>query len=113
PDGTLACMARPERRLYSAGGQTTSEVAICTRGLSHLYVVLGERRVGADGGPAWLVTGYWNPWALLIFLGPGLMALGGVVSLSDRRLRLAAGRRAAPVKPDAPEHAPEPAGEPA
>ncbi len=113
PNGTLACMARPERRLYSAGGQTTSEVAICTRGLSHLYVVLGERRSGADGEPVWLVTGYWNPWALLIFLGPGLMALGGVVSLSDRRLRLAAGRRATPAMPAGPEPASQPVGEPA
>ncbi|MDO8901458.1 MAG: heme lyase CcmF/NrfE family subunit [Phenylobacterium sp.] len=109
PDGTLACMAQPERRQYSAGGQTTSEVAICTRGLSHLYVVLGERRQAADGGPVWLVTGYWNPWALLIFLGPGLMALGGAISLSDRRLRLVAGRRAAPVAP-APAAAPGPVG---
>ena len=29
---------------YPAGGQTTSEVAICYRGFSHLYMVLGERR---------------------------------------------------------------------
>ncbi|MBA4792168.1 MAG: heme lyase CcmF/NrfE family subunit [Phenylobacterium sp.] len=97
PDGRLACLAHPERRLYPAGGQTTSEVAICTRGLSHLYIVLGERRALPDGSAGWLVTGYWNPWALLIFLGPGLMAVGGAVSLSDRRLRLAAGKRAAPA----------------
>lgn len=89
----LICSPTPERRFYPAGGQTTSEVAICTRGLNHLYVVLGERR-DAAGEPVWLVRGYWNPWALLIFIGPGIMALGGVVSLSDRRLRLAAGRRA-------------------
>ncbi|WP_333586171.1 heme lyase CcmF/NrfE family subunit [Phenylobacterium sp.] len=108
PDGTLACSPTPERRAYDAGGQTTSEVAICSRGLSHLYVVLGERRQGADGAPAWLVTGYWNPWALLIFLGPGVMALGGAVSLSDRRLRLSAGRRAEGAAAR-PEPAPEPA----
>ena len=36
----------------------------------------------------WLVRAYWNPWATLIFIGPGIMALGGLVSLSDRRLRL-------------------------
>jgi cytochrome c-type biogenesis protein CcmF len=87
------CAPAPERRFYPAGGQTTSEVAICTLGLDHLYVVLGERRE-ANGQPVWLVRAYWNPWALLIFIGPGIMALGGVVSLSDRRLRLAAGRKA-------------------
>ena len=43
---------------------------------------------------AWLVRAYWNPLALLIFLGPAIMALGGAVSLSDRRLRLGVGRKA-------------------
>ncbi|MET3525432.1 heme lyase CcmF/NrfE family subunit [Phenylobacterium koreense] len=88
----LICEPTPERRLYSTGGQTTSEVSICTRGLDHLYVVLGERR-DAAGQPVWLVRAYWNPLALLIFLGPAIMAVGGLVSLSDRRMRLAAGRR--------------------
>jgi cytochrome c-type biogenesis protein CcmF len=86
------CAPTPERRFYPAGGQTTSEVAICTLGVNHLYVVLGERR-DAEGQPVWLVRGYWNPWALLIFIGPAIMAIGGVISLSDRRLRIAAGRR--------------------
>jgi cytochrome c-type biogenesis protein CcmF len=92
-NGREVCVAQPERRFYPAGGQTTSEVAICTLGVSHLYIVLGERRQAEDGGSAWLIRGYWNPWALLIFIGPGIMALGGAVSLSDRRLRLAAGRK--------------------
>ena len=61
--------------------------------LSHLYVVLGERRSGPEGRGVWLVRGFWNPLALLIFIGPAIMALGGLVSLTDRRLRLAAGRR--------------------
>ncbi len=87
------CAPRPERRFYPTGGQTTSEVAICTLGFNHLYVVLGERRAGPQGD-TWLVRGYWNPWALLIFIGPGIMALGGLVSLTDRRLRLGVGRRA-------------------
>ena len=91
--GALVCEAHPERRTFPAGGQTTSEVAICQRGLSHLYVVLGERRDGA-AAPVWLVRAYWNPWASLIFIGPAIMALGGLVSLSDRRLRLGVARRA-------------------
>jgi len=36
---------------------------------------------------------YYNPWARLIFLGPALMALGGLISLLDRRLRVGAGSR--------------------
>jgi cytochrome c-type biogenesis protein CcmF len=90
-DGKPVCTGEPERRFYPAGGQTTSEVAICYRGPSHLYIVLGERREAA-GAPVWLVRAYWNPWATLIFLGPVIMGLGGLISLSDRRLRLGVAR---------------------
>jgi len=92
--GRPVCIAQPERRYYPARKQSTSEVAICYRGLDQIYLVLGERRAGAAGQPAWLVRGYFNPWVQLIFLGPLLMAVGGAVSLSDRRLRLAAGKKA-------------------
>jgi len=88
------CTVTPERRFFPVGGQTTTEVGLCFQGLSDLYVVMGERRRTADGDPGYLVRAYWNPWARLIFLGPAIMALGGLVSLGDRRLRLAAGRRA-------------------
>ncbi|MNQ99575.1 hypothetical protein D3C85_1153170 [compost metagenome] len=36
---------------------------------------------------------YYNPWARLIFLGPLIMALGGVLSLLDRRLRVGPGAK--------------------
>ncbi|MDB5436203.1 MAG: cycK, partial [Phenylobacterium sp.] len=92
-DGKPVCTGEPERRFYPAGGQTTSEVAICYRGASHLYMVLGERREAPGGAPVWLVRAYWNPWATLIFLGPVIMGLGGLTSLSDRRMRLGVARR--------------------
>jgi cytochrome c-type biogenesis protein CcmF len=97
--GQPICDAQPERRVFEVDGQTTSEVALCYRGLTHLYIVLGERR-SAAGQPVWLVRAYWNPLATLLFLGPVIMALGGLVSLSDRRLRLgvAARRRERPVQ---------------
>jgi len=90
--GQPICTSTPERRLYTTGGQTTSEVGLCYRGPSHIYLVLGDRR-DAGTTPAWLVRAYWNPWASLIFLGPVIMGLGGLISLSDRRLRLGVGRR--------------------
>jgi cytochrome c-type biogenesis protein CcmF len=82
----------PERRFYPHSRQSVSHIAIEPHGLSDLYVVFGDRREGAK--TAWLVRAYWNPWARLIFLGPILMALAGAISLSDRRLRLAAGAKA-------------------
>ena len=82
-----------ERRFFPAGGQTTTEVGLDFRGLDDVYVVLGERALNAAGSPAWSVRVWWNPWARLIFLGPMIMALGGLLSLLDRRLRLGAGAR--------------------
>jgi cytochrome c-type biogenesis protein CcmF len=105
--GRAVCTPQPERRFYPTGGQFTSEVSICRQGISHLYVVLGERRVGG-GAPVWLVRAYWNPWALLIFGGPAVMALGGLASLSDRRLRMGVARRTARSEPLRPDLAPQP-----
>ena len=101
-DGKVACLATPERRTYPASRVTTSEVHICPRGLDHLYIVLGEQRSTPAGEAVWMVTAYVNPWAWLIFFGPLLMALGGVVSLSDRRLRLGVGRKPATAAKLAP-----------
>ena len=91
--GRLACLARPARRTYDVGGATTSRVALCPHGLDDLYTVIGERRA-AGRQSTWLVRSFVNPWIHLVFLGPLLMALGGAISLSDRRLRLAVGRKA-------------------
>jgi cytochrome c-type biogenesis protein CcmF len=102
--GRSICAAQPERRFYPDGGQTISKVALCMRAAGDVYVVLGDQRAGPAGRPAWLVRAYWNPWVHLIFLGPLIMALGGGVSLSDRRLRLGLPKRAAAPTPE-----PEPA----
>jgi cytochrome c-type biogenesis protein CcmF len=86
--GMQGLLVTPERRTYPVSRQTTSKVALERRGASDLYVVLGEAR-----GAAWTVRAFWNPWARFIWFGPFLMALGGAVSLSDRRLRLGVGAR--------------------
>jgi cytochrome c-type biogenesis protein CcmF len=107
-DGRPVCAAAPERRFYPIGGQTTSKVALCLQGFSDVYVVLGDQRTGPDGQPAWLVRVFWNPWARLIFLGPLLMALGGGISLSDRRLRIGVPRPAKIADAAAPPPGPLP-----
>jgi cytochrome c-type biogenesis protein CcmF len=98
--GHVICIAAPSRRTYATGGQTTSQVALCPTAFDDLYIVLGERRALPGDGSAWLVRGFWNPWVRFIFLGPVLMAAGGAISLSDRRSRIAAGRRTRAVAPD-------------
>ncbi|ESQ79562.1 heme lyase CcmF/NrfE family subunit [Asticcacaulis sp. YBE204] len=77
------CEAMPERRFYPASSTVTTEVALCFRPLNDLYFVLGE-----PSPQGWQVRALYNPWARLIFFGPLLMAVGGVLSLFDRRLRV-------------------------
>jgi cytochrome c-type biogenesis protein CcmF len=100
-NGKVVCTGNPERRTYpGAQGQTTSKVALCVQGPSDLYIVLGDQRTRADGTASWLIRSYWNPWVRFIWLGPVMMALGGLISLSDRRLRFAlpkAARAGAPL----------------
>ncbi|HWE45137.1 MAG TPA: heme lyase CcmF/NrfE family subunit [Caulobacteraceae bacterium] len=97
--GQPVCDAEPERRFYPANRQSTAKIALCFEGLSDLYVVAGDTRPAANGQPGQLIRAYWNPWVRFIFLGPLLMALGGLISLADRRLRLAVGRRSAAAVP--------------
>uniref|UniRef100_UPI0032984C57 cytochrome c-type biogenesis CcmF C-terminal domain-containing protein n=1 Tax=Salmonella enterica TaxID=28901 RepID=UPI0032984C57 len=57
-----------------------------TTGFSDLYVVLGDP--AADG--KWILRAYNNPLAPWIWIGGMVMALGGAISLTDRRLRVGA-----------------------
>jgi cytochrome c-type biogenesis protein CcmF len=83
-----------ERRWYPSPGNETTEAAIRVRPLDVLYVTLGEQ---APSG-AWTVRMYDHPLVGWIWAGCVIMVLGGVLSLSDRRLRVGAPRRApAPV----------------
>ncbi|MCO5730890.1 heme lyase CcmF/NrfE family subunit [Rhizobium sp. SSA_523] len=83
------------KRIYTARRMPTTEAGILTFGLSQLYVSLGDPM--ADGGI--VVRIWWKPWILCIWGGALVMTVGGMVSLSDRRLRVGApARRAKPVK---------------
>jgi cytochrome c-type biogenesis protein CcmF len=78
------------KRVFEVRQMTTTEAGLATFGLSQLYVSLGE--INTDGSVA--VRAVWKPLVLLIWLGPVLMAFGGVLSLADRRLRIGAPRPA-------------------
>ncbi|MBL8581432.1 MAG: heme lyase NrfEFG subunit NrfE, partial [Rhizobiaceae bacterium] len=76
----------PSKRSFAARGSGTTEAALLTRGFSQLYLSLGD--TNADGSVA--IRAYHKPLVLLIWIGPLLMALGGLLSLTDRRLRVGA-----------------------
>jgi cytochrome c-type biogenesis protein CcmF len=79
----------PAKRLYDAPKQPTTEAAIHVALAGDLYAVLGDEL--KEGG--FVVRLYFNPLVRLIWLGAIVMALGGALSLSDRRLRIGAPRR--------------------
>jgi cytochrome c-type biogenesis protein CcmF len=78
------------KRTFDAPRQTTTEAGIHVSWRGDLYAVLGDEQAG--GG--FVVRVYFNPLVRLIWLGAIVMALAGVLSLSDRRLRIGAPRRA-------------------
>jgi cytochrome c-type biogenesis protein CcmF len=89
--GAPVAELRPSKRLYDAPRQTTTEAAIHASWRGDLYIVLGD----ALAGGAFVVRAYFNPLVRMIWLGALVMALGGVLSLLDCRLRVGAPRRSA------------------
>jgi cytochrome c-type biogenesis protein CcmF len=85
-DGKLLETMTPSKRSFTTRGATTTEAALLTRGASQLYISIGD--TAGDGTIA--VRIYHKPLVLLIWYGPVLMAFGGMLSLSDRRLRVGA-----------------------
>ncbi|MDE2364831.1 MAG: heme lyase CcmF/NrfE family subunit [Hyphomicrobiales bacterium] len=75
-----------ERRFFPVRQQLTTSAGIRTNLVSNLYVALGD----PDDRGGWTVRFYVHPFVPLIWIGGLLMALGGFVSLSDRRLRVGA-----------------------
>jgi cytochrome c-type biogenesis protein CcmF len=80
----------PSKRFYAARETVTTEAAIRTTGFSQLYLSLGEP---IEGG-AVAVRASFKPLVTLIWFGALVTALGGALSLTDRRLRIGAPRRA-------------------
>ncbi|MDB6181577.1 heme lyase CcmF/NrfE family subunit [Paracoccus fistulariae] len=93
-DGDPVASLHPEKRVYPVQAMPTTEAAIDNGVFRDIYVVIGDAQ--ENGG--WAVRTYIKPFANWIWAGAILMALGGLVSLSDRRYRVAAGARRSEVK---------------
>ena len=85
-DGKVIGVLEPSKRNFPARNSATTEAALLTRGVSQLYLSLGDQN--QDGSLA--IRLYHKPLVLLIWLGTLVMVLGGALSLSDRRLRVGA-----------------------
>ena len=88
-NGEPVSVLRPEKRFYPIAGMPTTEAAINYKIHRDLYVTLGDPQ---DNG-GWAVRTYIKPFANWLWMGCTLMALGGLLSLSDRRYRVAAGAK--------------------
>ncbi len=88
--GEIIGTMEPSKRAFASRGSATSESALMARGVSQLYVSVGD--VNPDGTAA--VRVYYKPLVLLIWLGCIVMFVGGGLSLSDRRLRVGAPKAA-------------------
>jgi cytochrome c-type biogenesis protein CcmF len=97
--GVLVGVVEPARRAFSVRQMTTSEAGIKTLGLGQLYLSLADAH--PDGSVDMRL--YWKPFVILIWIGAMVMAAGGTLSLTDRRLRLglasAVKGRAPPIQP--------------
>ena len=91
-DGREIAQLRPEKRIYPVAQMPTTEAGIDYNLARDVYVVIGDPQ--ADGG--WAVRTYIKPLTNWIWIGCALMSLGGFLSLSDRRFRVAAGARKVP-----------------
>ncbi len=92
-DGVEQTVLSPEKRFYPVQRFPTTEAGIQRTWAGDLYLVIGDQQ--ADGG--WVVRSFFKPMANWLWAGMIIMALGGTLSLTDRRYRLGAGQRGRPA----------------
>jgi len=83
-DGEMEAVLFPEKRSYFVQTMPMTEAAIDTGLFRDLYVSLGE----PVGGGAWSVRVYYKPFVDWIWGGCLIMALGGLLAITDKRYRL-------------------------
>jgi cytochrome c-type biogenesis protein CcmF len=87
---TVVAEIEPARRQFAAREMSTTQAGLKTLNFGQVYVSIADP--ASDGSvPARL---YWKPLVTLIWLGGAAMALGGGLSLADRRLRFGVATRA-------------------
>jgi len=92
-NGSEVTVLQPEKRFYSVQQMPMTEAAISPGLTRDLYVSLGE----PVGEGSWVVRVYHKPFVDWIWGGGFLMALGGVIAITDRRYRLARREQSQPA----------------
>jgi len=87
----------PEKRIYPVANMPTTEAGIDNGIFRDLYLVIGD----PQGNGGWSVRTFVKPFAGWIWAGAIIMSFGGLLSLTDRRFRVAAGARKTPKVPKA------------
>jgi cytochrome c-type biogenesis protein CcmF len=83
-DGKAVTTMHPEKRIYHVQRMPMTEAAIDTGFTRDLYVSLGE----AVSPTAWVVRVWYKPFVDWIWGGCVIMALGGLLAVTDRRYRV-------------------------
>lgn len=83
-NGQLEATLHPEKRSYFSSTMPMTEAAIDARLTRDVYVSLGEELEDK----AWAVRVYYKPFVDWIWGGCLLMALGGILAMSDKRYRM-------------------------
>ena len=83
--GKQVALLRPEKRFYPVQQMPMTEADMDSGLTRDLYVSLGE----PVGDGAWVVRVYHKPFVDWIWGGAFLMAIGGILAVSDKRYRLA------------------------
>jgi cytochrome c-type biogenesis protein CcmF len=83
--GTLVAVLTPQIRAYQVQTEPMTEAAIDSNGVRDVFVALGEPL----GDNAWSLRLQVKPLIGFLWLGSGLMVLGGLLAITDRRYRVA------------------------
>ena len=100
-DDAPVTVLRPEWRVYPVAGSSTTESAIRQTLAGDLYISMAEPAAAGAAGK-WTLRVLYEPLINFLWIGSGLLVLGGLLSLSDRRLRVGAPRKS---RTKAPIHA--------
>ena len=103
-DGRPVTVLTPESRSYPDPPMQTTEAAIRPTFSGDLYAVVGD----PDGAGGWATRLYHKAFIQWIWFGAVIATIGGLISLTDRRLRVGAPRRSRAAA-TAPKLEPKPA----